>query len=1257
MSRASNHEERARAQTAFAALEDEYCAVFDFIDEGFCVAELIFDEAGAPVDLLYVKTNQSFERSTGLENTVGKTASELCPGVEPHWMELCIRVITTGKSERYENFSGDAGSWFDLYVSRIGGPGSHRSTIVFKDTTQRKRAKSALHESEKRQDFLVKLTDALRALADPGEVQTEATRVLGEHLGAVRVQYWQTEEDGEYFFSEGGYALGMQRVAGRYRVDDFGCHVREALTEGQILAVANLTTDSRVSEAQLTAYDTLGVRAYLAVPLVKNGRLVAILGVYRTDPYDWLDQDIALTNEVAERTWAAVERARAEAALRDSEAKFRTLFDSIDHGFYIAEGIQDETGRTIDRRVVEANPAFETATGLGKMVGKLMSQFAPRAETNWIEAFDHVVRTGESRRVEEFNADTGRWYQADHALIGGPGSRLVGVVFDDITERKRNETALRESEEQHDFLLKLSDALRAELSAEAVANRALRMLFEQMRLDRCYVGIYRVAEDIAEFPYQVHDNRLQPVPAELRLSDFPVSLKIAFDRTLVIDNIAENKEVSDRDRASLGDLGLGALVAATLRKGENNPLWAIVVGSMDPRAWTPGEVSLVEEFAERTWASVERTRAEAALRESEARRELALEAANMGTFMWHVEEDRGELDARLMGLFGQSPDGALNLSKAMTLVHPDDAAGYAAAVVEATKPDGSRELRHDIRVAVPGGGWRWIAITANVSFDAGGRPFQMSGTGVDITVRKTAETVLSESAERQAFLLKLGDALRPISEPLAVQVEAMRVLAQHLAVSRAQYYEIEPDNEWFKPGGGYENGAPLHSSRLRMDAFGAFVRNAYEGGQTLVISDTGLDARLKTAERAAFAANGVCSIIAVPLVKNGRFVGAIAVDQATARFWAPAEVVLVEEVAERTWAAVECARAEAAVREGEERFREFSDASTNALWIRDAKTLRMEFASPAFDKIFNVLGPSRGGDGRLRSWARLIEPESRKAALANFRRVRKGERVEQEFQIRRASDGTLRWIHDTGFPLRDANGDVQYIAGLGADITDVKETIDRQGVLVEELQHRTRNLIAVVRALSDRTLGNAASLEDFGARFRLRLSALSRVQGLLSHLAAGEKVTFKELLCSELAVYDATDGLAHKFTLEGPEDVPLPSTTVQTFALAIHELATNAIKYGALATADGHLFVGWRIDPAVGNDPPRLHVEWRESGVTMPAVDALVRGGGYGRELIERALPYQLKAKTTYELGVDGVRCTIAVPISPTASNGIFGSE
>ena len=721
------------------------------------------------------------------------------------------------------------------------------------------------------------------------------------------------------------------------------------------LVIDDIVKMEGVSDSERAGFVALGVGALINATLRKgeNDPLWAV-AVASTCARAWTPGEISLVEEVAERTWAAVERARAETTRNQSEEKYRALFDNMAEGLMRFGVVRGSRGEIINLIYREANKAMENQAGFdrAKIIGQLFTDIVtPGDAERWTAIFAPAINSGEPVTLEEYSETLDRWF----SVSAYPhGEDEIAVSYRDISKRKTADAALRESEDHQAFLLKLSDVLRAEPSAEAIATRAIRMLFEQMGLDRCYVGIYRLEEDIAEFPHQIYDDRLPPIPAEIRLSDFPDSFKIAFDRTLVIDNVAE---LSERDRTSLGGLDLRAFVAATLRKGENNPLWAIVAGSMHPRAWTPGEISLVEEVAERTWAAVERARAEAALRDSE------------------------------------------------------------------------------------------------------------------------------------------------------------------------------------------------------------------------------------------------------------------------------------------------------------DRFREFGDASTNVLWIRDIKTMRMEFASPAFDKIYGTVGSDCGGDGSLRSWARLVEPENRKSVLANFRRVRKGERVEQEFRIKRASDETLRWIHDTGFPLRDANGDVRYIAGIGADITDAKETTDRQGVLVEELQHRTRNLIAVVRALSDRTLGNAASLEDFEARFRLRLSALSRVQGLLSHQAAGRKVTFKELLCSELAVYGATDGMAHKFTLEGPDDVPLPSTTVQTFALAIHELATNAVKYGALAAVDGHLFVGWRIDPPVGNDPPRLHVEWRESGVIMPDFDAPAQGGGYGRELIERALPYQLKAKTTYEFGVDGVRCTIAVPISRTASNGILAGE
>ncbi len=202
-----------------------------------------------------------------------------------------------------------------------------------------------------------------------------------------------------------------------------------------------------------------------------------------------------------------------------------------------------------------------------------------------------------------------------------------------------------------------------------------------------------------------------------------------------------------------------------------------------------------------------------------------------------------------------------------------------------------------------------------------------------------------------------------------------------------------------------------------------------------------------------------------------------------------------------------------------------------------------------------------------------------------------------------------------------------------------------------ELQHRTRNLIGVVRAIADRTADGSNGLPDFLARFRSRLAALARINSLLSRLDSGERVTFDIMLRTELEARGfAEDGLSDHILLDGPEGVCLRSASVQTFALAIHELTTNAVKYGALSGGAGRLNVTWRVHRSQAA-PDRLQVEWSETGVAdMPEDGAEAQGSGYGRTLIEKALPYQLGAITTYELRPDGVRCTIDLPLH--AGNG-----
>ncbi len=207
----------------------------------------------------------------------------------------------------------------------------------------------------------------------------------------------------------------------------------------------------------------------------------------------------------------------------------------------------------------------------------------------------------------------------------------------------------------------------------------------------------------------------------------------------------------------------------------------------------------------------------------------------------------------------------------------------------------------------------------------------------------------------------------------------------------------------------------------------------------------------------------------------------------------------------------------------------------------------------------------------------------------------------------------------------------------------LREREERLTLVAAELQHRTRNLISVVGTIADDTLRTSNTLDDFRANYHDRLEVLGRAQGLLFQRADGGRVTFDELLNSELAAQSVRVGERGSVTLDGPEDVRLRSGTVQMLAMALHELVTNAVKYGALNQPSGRLTVRWWRETSAEDGKPWLHVDWKESGVEMRLSDARF---GHGRELIERALPYQFGAQTTFSLESDGVHCTISLPAS-----------
>jgi two-component sensor histidine kinase len=261
---------------------------------------------------------------------------------------------------------------------------------------------------------------------------------------------------------------------------------------------------------------------------------------------------------------------------------------------------------------------------------------------------------------------------------------------------------------------------------------------------------------------------------------------------------------------------------------------------------------------------------------------------------------------------------------------------------------------------------------------------------------------------------------------------------------------------------------------------------------------------------------------------------------------------------------------------------------------------------------------------------------------------------EVEHRLINPTTGETLWAHWTG-QLISERGRAKLVgitrnitAGKNAELA-LHDSEKRLRVLVAELQHRTRNLIGVISATVQRILSTSKTFDDFKASFQDRIEALGRVQGLLFRMKEDDHVTFDELIETELSAQSIRVGEEGPVTLDGPKGVPLRSRTVQTLAMVLHELATNAIKYGALKQSNGHLAVRWRLETMGEGGKPWLKLDWKESGVDMPSVPHRT---GQGRELIERALPYQFDAQTTFAMEADGVHCTISLPISGLRPEG-----
>jgi PAS domain S-box-containing protein len=277
-----------------------------------------------------------------------------------------------------------------------------------------------------------------------------------------------------------------------------------------------------------------------------------------------------------------------------------------------------------------------------------------------------------------------------------------------------------------------------------------------------------------------------------------------------------------------------------------------------------------------------------------------------------------------------------------------------------------------------------------------------------------------------------------------------------------------------------------------------------------------------------------------------------------------------------------------------------------------------------------------------RAWRDLLLPEDMDRVVEKWRTAIQGRGdYEDEYRIRNKS-GNIRWISSKGRVFLDIQKRPVYFVGIFQDITEQKQAEEQQRFFLDELNHRVKNTLATVQSIASQTLRTTESSAQFKEAFEGRLLALSKTHNLLTRKSWRE-AELRDVAEQELAPYRKAGDA--RVVLDGP-DVRLPARYAINLGLVLHELVTNAAKYGALSTNAGHLEVAWSVIES-DDHPKQLRIHWTESG--GPAV-APPKHQGFGSRLIRRSIEGELGGYMVLNFSEGGVAYDISIPLSPPAS-------
>ena len=605
-------------------------------------------------------------------------------------------------------------------------------------------------------------------------------------------------------------------------------------------------------------------------------------------------------------------------------------------------------------------------------------------------------------------------------------------------------------------------------------------------------------------------------------------------------------------------------------------------------------ISVSRDISARKWT-------EEALKTSLERLETAEYATNAlnydtrGSAVW-----RGPGLTRVLGW--QQEEVPATVDGWLSLVHPDDLP-QAKAVEVMPSNDGESRFAHEYRARHKDGHYVWLMDRGSKERDAAGNVTGIVGASFDITSRKQTEEALRKS---ERSLTAVFDAL-PLGVAL-IDPNGMPLIANE--VFKRYVPEIIPsrDEKRYHLWEAYDGEGRRIEQRDYPGARALRGERVWPGQEVLFHGDF---------QRGPMWAR----VAALPIRDEaGEIVGATAV---------------ISDIDQEK-------RASDGLRDSEARFTRASELARFGAYTFDVAARRGTW-SPSF---WSMMGRENVSEISLETFLEFVHPDDRRrvsdAVYAVISRIGP---YEAEYRLT-GDDGAEIWVMDRGEatgPLDQKTGLAARTSGMVLDISERKRNEQHQTLLMNELNHRVKNTLATVQSMASQTLRTSPSLSEAKTRFEARLLSLSKAHDVLTR-EKWDSAPLADIV--ERAIFPYRGSTRHQFVLGGP-DIRVPPQMALAFSMTLHELCTNAVKYGALSKDTGSVEIVWSLSGRVKSKPV-LKLRWREKGgppVKPPATR------GFGTKLIERSLASDLGGDVKMTFAKKGFTCLITTLLENPVGN------